>query len=284
MKVRRLIFGFLTILNIKKLGFFIPHRYASKLKRSGSGYPWLREWFLNDKKEKFIEVLQLLAPYLEELKAIEFNSQGKNQPRWGQDWFPGLDAAVAYGFVRLKKPKRIIEIGSGHSTRFLLRAIEDEGLGTILTCIDPEPRASVGTDKINLIKKPVQKVTYQELPQLQPGDILLIDSSHIAISGSDVDWVVNHIIPYLPEGVLVHFHDIFFPDSYPLNWKWREYNEDLIVAALLAGGRLDPIFSSYYVRNYLPNSVKKHGFSWLPVLSSAHESSLWAETEGSRLI
>ena len=39
-----------------------------------------------------------------------------------QSWFPSLDAAVAYALVRERKPQRIIEVGSGHSTRILARA------------------------------------------------------------------------------------------------------------------------------------------------------------------
>ena len=44
-------------------------------------------------------------------------------PRWNQDWFPRLDAAAAYATVRSLKPRRIVEVGSGHSTRFHARAI-----------------------------------------------------------------------------------------------------------------------------------------------------------------
>jgi len=46
-------------------------------------------------------------------------------PRWNQDWFPRLDAAAAYAMVRRHRPARIVEVGSGHSTRFLARAVVD---------------------------------------------------------------------------------------------------------------------------------------------------------------
>src|SRR3546814_14308293 len=63
-------------------------------------------------------------------------------PRWRQDWFPGLDGAAAYALVRQTRPARIVEVGSGHSTRLLARAVIDGGLPTAILCIDPAPRRS----------------------------------------------------------------------------------------------------------------------------------------------
>ena len=82
----------------------------------------------------------------------------------------------------------------------------------------------------------------KKLPELNEGDFLIIDSSHIAVSGSDVDTIVNQILPNLPKGVFVHFHDIFLPDHYPSKWKWREYNEQLVISSLLLGEDLNQFF------------------------------------------
>src|SRR3546814_16899896 len=49
-------------------------------------------------------------------------------PRFSQNWFPTLDAVAAYTLVRRHGPARIVEVGSGHSTRFLCRAVADAGL------------------------------------------------------------------------------------------------------------------------------------------------------------
>ena len=56
---------------------------------------------------------------------------------------PGLDGAMAYAMVRKFKPRRIIEVGSGHSTRFMAQAIEDAQLETELHWIDPQPRREI---------------------------------------------------------------------------------------------------------------------------------------------
>ena len=81
------------------------------------------------------------------------------------------------------------------------------------------------------------------------------------------------------EGVFVHFHDIFLPDPYPRSWLWREYNEQVIVAALMAGLRLEPIFSSYFIRNYAPKALKQTKLDWIELMPGAIESSLWLVTK-----
>ena len=62
------------------------------------------------------------------------------EPCWNQDWSPRLDALAAYVTVRRVRPARIVEIGAGHSTRFLARAVRSGGLKTGITSLDPEPR------------------------------------------------------------------------------------------------------------------------------------------------
>ena len=278
-----MVYGLLTVLNIKDMGFFIPHRYAAGLKRNKNQICWIHKWFSEDKVKAFSDTLELVSAFNKDLKKIDYQSRSKNKPRWHQDWFPGLDAAVAYSFVRSKKPKNILEIGSGHSTRFILKAIKDGNLDTSLTCVDPAPRASFFSERINFFEKTIQSVDFKQLPELSEGDFLIIDSSHIAVSGSDVDIIVNQILPNLPKGVFVHFHDIFFPDHYPPAWQWREYNEQLVISALLFGGRFEPVFSSHFVRRYLEEYIKRHDLCWIPVMPSAFESSLWLEVNEGKL-
>ena len=124
----------------------------------------------------------------------------------------------------------------------------------------------------------------KKLPELNEGDFLIIDSSHIAVSGSDVDIIINQILPNLPKGVFVHFHDIFLPDHYPSAWKWREYNEQLVISSLLSGGRFEPIFSSHFVRLYLKESIKQYGLCWILLCQALLRSSLWIEVSGGKAL
>ena len=77
------------------------------------------------------------------------------------------------------------------------------------------------------------------------GDILFIDSSHQVKPGSDVEFLLKAVLPLLPAGVRVHFHDIFIPDDYPPAWEWRRYNEQAAVAALIESDIFKVDFASH---------------------------------------
>jgi hypothetical protein len=215
-------------------------------------------------------LLQWIESYAAELEAI--GSDPPPAPRWNQDWFPRLDAAAAYAMVRTLKPRRIVEVGSGHSTRFLARAVADGGLDTRITAIDPEPRASIEKLPVEWLCMPVQRVA--AFPPLGEGDILFIDSSHQLKPGSDVDFLLNAVLPLLPSGVRVHFHDIFLPDDYPEHWAWRRYNEQPAVAFLIKKDVFKVDFASHATVAHHPEEIRGV-LARLPLVPGAIESSLW---------
>jgi Methyltransferase domain len=215
-------------------------------------------------------LLQWIESYAAELEAI--GAEPAPAPRWNQDWFPRLDAAAAYAMVRTLKPKRIVEVGSGHSTRFLARAVADGGLGTQITAIDPQPRASIEKLPVEWLCMPVQRVA--AFPALGEGDVLFIDSSHQLKPGSDVDFLLNAVLPLLPSGVRVHFHDIFLPDDYPEHWAWRRYNEQPAVASLIRRDVFRVDFASHATLKIQPEKIGGV-LARLPLVPGAIESSLW---------
>lgn len=215
-------------------------------------------------------MLQWIESYAADLEAI--GSDPPPAPRWNQDWFPRLDAAAAYATVRTLKPRRIVEVGSGHSTRFLARAVADGGLDTRITAIDPEPRASIEKLPVEWLCMPVQRVA--AFPALGEGDILFIDSSHQLKPGSDVDFLLNAVLPLLPSGVRVHFHDIFLPDDYPGHWAWRRYNEQPAVAFLIKKNLFKVDFASHATVAHHPEKIRGV-LTRLPLVPGAIESSLW---------
>ena len=97
--------------------------------------------------------------------------------------------------------------------------------------------------------------------------------------GTDVDWLLNRILPALPAGVLLHFHDVFLPDPYPEAWAWRGYNEQQALAALLQGRAWDCRFASHYVRTRLADRLARGPLSSLPP-PAAPEGSLWLQKRG----
>ena len=52
----------------------------------------------------------------------------------------------------------------------------------------------------------------------------LIDSSHIVKTGSDVHFELTELLPRLRRGVVVHFHDVFYPFEYPEKWVLEDNN------------------------------------------------------------
>lgn len=279
--MRRLSLGLPTLFGLKRRGFFIPYRYADTVPEIPAqvvAYPALKRRF-DDASDGFRDLLGSMQEYGPALQAI--GRDGACKARWDQDWFPRLDAAAAYTLTRLRKPVRIVEIGSGHSTRFFARAIADEGLDTAVTAIDPAPRADISAlPRVTVIRDVVQKAGRDVFAALRPGDFLSVDSSHILMPGTDVDLVLNEVLAALPAGVAVHFHDIFLPWPYPQAWAWREYNEQQGVAALLAGSRAwRPLWSSAYASRLLWTPGACPALDALPLTPGAPESSLWLVKE-----
>jgi predicted O-methyltransferase YrrM len=264
---RRLRLGLSTLFGRKPSGFFIPYRHADTA--ASSRYTAL-EALLDQEREKFAQLLAELGPLPTRPRLA----------RWDQDWFSGLDAAMAYAFVRKYRPRRILEVGSGHSTRFMAEAIADSDLATKLTTIDPMPRASIAGTRATLVRVPVPDCGEAPFAELGSGDILFVDSSHVLMPGTDVDYLLNRILPNLPVGTLVHFHDVFLPEHYPAGWAWRGYNEQLGVATLLLGGAWRVLFSSHYAETRMPNEVAASAVGSISLVPSARPSSLWLERSG----
>jgi predicted O-methyltransferase YrrM len=152
------------------------------------------------------------------------------------------DGTILYSFIRHSKPKRIIEVGSGFSSAVMLDTNELFFNNQVeLTFIDPyaERLFSLLTEedkkRVTVIEKDVQTIPLSTFEQLEAGDILFIDSTHVSKTGSDVNYILFEILPTLRSGVLIHFHDIFYPFEYPKEWVFRgfNWNEDYILKAFL---------------------------------------------------
>ena len=131
--------------------------------------------------------------------APEFGSL--QNPRNG--WFEGYDFFTYYSFVRYLKPKKIIEIGCGNSTRVAGYAIKENGKATNITCIDPSPRQLL-SNSVTHIQSRVEDVNPEIYKTLGKNDILFIDSSH---TKEETEFHINNIFPILKKGVFIHIHD-----------------------------------------------------------------------------
>lgn len=165
--------------------------------------------------------------------------------------FHYFDGSILSGILADVNPARIIEIGAGFSSACIFDTI-DRVVNPRLknfTTIDPDLSRINGLSPpsmAELLAVEVQSVPIDFFRQLDAGDILFIDSSHVLKTGSDVHYEYLHILPALKSGVIVHIHDIFYPFEYPKRWavgENRAWNEVYMVDMLLThGNSFDVLF------------------------------------------
>lgn len=279
---RRLRLGLSTITGWRRAGWFIPYRYADTLLQAGASPPYAAiERMFEALSGDFAAVLDRIDVMAEPLRAIASpalspGARPGRPPRFDQSWFPTLDACAAYALVRDLAPRRIVEVGSGHSTRFLARALADGDLDAEVVAIDPAPRADIADlPRVRLVRETVHRTGRAVFAALAPGDVLFVDSSHILMPGSDVDLLLNRVLPDLPAGAIVHIHDIMLPDDYPTPWAWRNYNEQLAVVPLLTAAAYTPLFASHFVRTRLAPRLSASIIPTLPRHPEGFPTSLW---------
>jgi predicted O-methyltransferase YrrM len=151
-----------------------------------------------------------------------------------------VDAAVLHAMVRAYRPKKIVEIGSGHSTRITARACllnAQDGAPCEFVAIEPYPSAALRQGIDGLSRLRVEKVQQVELAEFENCDLLFVDSSHVVAMAGDVVFEQLEILPRLKPGCLIHFHDILLPGHYWKDWvlKRRYYwTEQYLLQAFLA--------------------------------------------------
>lgn len=191
--------------------------------------------------------------------------------------FAGYDALALYCMVRHFRPDTVLEVGSGFSTRVSARAALENGHTRVIS-IEPYPDEVLKEGfpgLTSLVPEKVQDVDLARFEELGSGDVLFIDSSHVAKIGGDVNYLYLEVLPRLKPGVVVHVHDIFFPLEYPRHWvmnQLRFWNEQYLLQAFLA-------FNSEY-EVLLCNSYlnRKHGEELraaLPAESRGGGGSFW---------
>jgi predicted O-methyltransferase YrrM len=228
----------LTALGIPR-GFFIPYRYVRGVLNAVPPYPEVAALCAASPWREFlVEIASHRAAF------ATFGASA-DEPSLDRGLLSTLDGMAAYTAVRRFKPRRILEVGSGDSTYFLARAARDNGLGEI-TCIDPAPRREIEGLGVHLERRCLCADDAVLADELQAGDILFIDSSHILLPGTDVDILFNRFFPRLKPGVIVHVHDIFLPDGYPAGWNIWNYSEQAALIAWLVARRFEILWPAQF--------------------------------------
>ncbi|RMF36431.1 MAG: class I SAM-dependent methyltransferase, partial [Alphaproteobacteria bacterium] len=204
---------------LREGGFFIQYDYSASVPETVGVYPEIERLFAGSAGS-----ISELADRILSLRSDIEAARCEGALRMDSMMFPRLDAMAAYAMLRTHRPRRVLEIGSGHSTAVLARALAENGAGE-LTCIDPSPNKPIDHLKVNLLQRLLQEDDAERVETFEAGDVLFIDSSHIMLQGTDVDIQFNRMFPRLKPGVLVQLHDVFLPDGYPPKWRNRWYSE-----------------------------------------------------------
>ena len=159
--------------------------------------------------------------------------------------FESGDAEYWYHVVRHFKPAKIIEIGSGNSTLMAAKAIirnkeDNPQYSCRHVCIEPYKQPWLEKLGIDIVRQKVEEVDKRIFNELEAGDILFIDSSHIIRPQGDVLYEYLELLPTLKPGVVVHVHDIFSPRDYLRRWVIDEvkfWNEQYLLESFLTSNR-----------------------------------------------
>lgn len=231
--------------------------------------------------------LQLLAKFKEFYQVMPFTTEKKEGNRYffENDFYLYSDAILLYCVMRHFKPKRIIEVGSGFSS-FCILDTNEKFFGDSINCkfIEPFPERLLSRlkpgdrEKIEINKTKLQDVDLNLFDQLDKNDLLVIDSTHVVKTGSDVNRIFFDILPRLQKGVLTHFHDIFYPFEYPKGWVYegRSWNESYLLRAFL---QYNNCFKILLFNTYLEQFFEKVFRDNFPLCLKSRGGSIWLRKE-----
>lgn len=233
--------------------------------------------------EEQSELIRQFSSYYGELPFKEYKSEGLRY-YFENPFFSYGDAIILYSMLRHYRPQRVIEIGSGYSSAVMLDTNDlFFGKDIKITFVEPHPerlysllQTEEGTGKNKIILDMVQNVPLDLFATLKANDILFIDSSHVAKIGSDVVHLLANVLPSLNNGVIIHFHDIFWPFEYPEEWirEGRAWNEDYFIRAFL---QFNHTFKIVFFNSYLAIHHMDVFQEYLPLFLRNTGGSLWIQ-------
>jgi hypothetical protein len=186
------------------------------------------------------ELMRRLGAHAGELpRALQAGDWRVEELIWDAGTFAPGDAYAYYGLVRKLKPRRVVEVGAGHSSIVLARAVAANGDSPKVTLIEPNPSQplfEMFPKDWKIVPDLVQDVGFEPFERLEAGDMLFYDGSHCVRTASDVNWMFFEVFPRLQRGVWIHVHDIFWPLDYPVGWVLDNalaWNEQYLLQAFL---------------------------------------------------
>ena len=196
-------------------------------------------------------------------------------------FYPYADAIILYCMVRQTKPRRIVEVGSGFSSGLILdtnHLFFNDAISCTFIEPFPERLLSLLTEKDkrrNKIEQAnIQEVDLNLFDELTDGDMLVIDSSHVVKTASDVNHIFFEILPRLKGGIYVHFHDVMYPFEYPREWVYKgwAWNEAYVLRAFLQYNTAFQIqFFYHFFERFHRDQLAEH----MPLCLKSGGASIW---------
>ncbi|MBD3625657.1 MAG: class I SAM-dependent methyltransferase [Rhodobacteraceae bacterium] len=227
--------------------------------------------------------IEILNRMEENYNFLPFSEEKNKELRYyyNNRYFSYADGISLFLMMKLFSPGKIIEVGSGFSSAVMLDASDVlNGIRPELTFIEPFPSRLYNLfrredrDRCEVIKSKLQDVDLELFNDLSENDFLFIDSSHVSKYGSDVNYILFDILPSISSGVIIHFHDIFWPFDYPHDWisDGRSWNEAYILRAFL---QFNKDFEILYFNSYMGVHHESEVSEKLPLCARNFGGSLW---------
>jgi hypothetical protein len=199
--------------------------------------------------DNFDEYTPSIAKAIDVILQLSVSEKDIRKPYLDNFFFGVLDAAVLAAMMNKFKPGKIIEIGSGISTRYMKLFKDNYNLNTQIICIDPAPRVEITGIADQVINEPLENAIESNNFDINPGDILFMDGSHYVFQGNDTLTFFFKLLPFLPPGVIIHIHDIYLPYDYANDVANQLWTEQYILAAMIIGGfkGYEVLYPAYYV-------------------------------------
>jgi len=256
----------------------LDHYYEPQFNYQNQKQPLSQDRILPGIDWNIAEQTRILSTFLysQELAGISQQKAGSLDYSLDNSSFLSGDAEYWYQLIRAFKPRRIFEVGSGHSTLMAIKATrknheEDSTYQCKHVCIEPYEIPWLEKTGVSVLRNKVEDVELSFFSELQENDILFIDSSHIIRPQGDVLFEYLQLLPSLNKGVIVHVHDIFSPKNYLSVWLEDEvkfWNEQYLLEAFLTNNSSWKIIEAL---NYLHHNHYEKLKSVAPFLTPDRE-------------
>jgi len=213
-------------------------------------YPLMMDLMERDTPSIIRHLQRMGKQYGRALRQIAETPPGSiNEPRFAEGELQHWDGAALYYLVRYAQPGKIVEIGSGSSTRWMRRAIRDGNLDTKIVVVDAKVKDS-WTPAVadTIIEAHFEDVWNDPRIKLEPNDMLFYSGSHHVVPGSDLVMLVNEYIARAPSNIWIQFHDAFLPDDGPPSVRQANVMESYIVYTMLAYGNFEIVLPVWALR------------------------------------